>query len=225
MPSVYSFSRPIDWPSSTVMTPSLPTLSITSAMTSPTSGSAALIAATAAICSRESTGRAVRLISSTTASTAFSMPALMTIGLAPAVTTRRPSLTIAWPRTTAVAGDRDAVIGDRGGPELLVQDDVAALGADRDPDRVSEAIDASLERPSGGLVEDELLGQLGVLQRVLCAGDLSEWVGARPPTAERARWSASGGGCQSVTIARMSFWLTIRSSTSSILNSVPAYLP
>jgi hypothetical protein len=85
------------------MTPSLPTLSITSAMISPTSGSAALIAATAAICSRVSTGRAGFLISSTTASTALSMPRLTTIGLAPAVTTfLRPSATIAWPSTTAV---------------------------------------------------------------------------------------------------------------------------
>src|SRR3954468_1661349 len=102
MPSVYSFSRPSDWPSSTVMTPSLPTLSITSAMISPTSGSAAEMAATAAICSRVSTGRAVDLICSTMVSTARSMPRLTTIGLAPAVTTRRPSATIAWPRTTAV---------------------------------------------------------------------------------------------------------------------------
>src|SRR6185436_10536856 len=84
------------------MTPSLPTLSITSAMISPTSGSAAEMAATAAICSRVSTGFAFALISLTTASTAFSMPRFTTIGLAPAVTTRRPSETIAWPRTTAV---------------------------------------------------------------------------------------------------------------------------
>src|SRR6476469_3155083 len=102
MPSVYSFSRPRLCPSSTVMTPSLPTLSITSAMISPTSGSAAEIAATAAICSRVSTGRAFALICSTIVSTAFSMPRLTTIGLAPAVTTRRPSATIAWPSTTAV---------------------------------------------------------------------------------------------------------------------------
>src|SRR5664279_2396373 len=102
MPSVYSFSRPRLWPSSTVMTPSLPTLSITSAMISPTSGSAALMAATAAICARLSTGRDCFLISATTASTAASMPRLTTIGLAPAVTTRRPSATIAWPSTTAV---------------------------------------------------------------------------------------------------------------------------
>src|SRR3954452_126276 len=102
MPSVYSFSRPSDWPSSTVMTPSLPTLSITSAMISPTSGSAALIAATAAICSRLSTSTLCFSSSATIVSTAFSMPRLTPIGLAPAVTTRRPSATIAWPSTTAV---------------------------------------------------------------------------------------------------------------------------
>ena len=102
MPSVYSFSRPSDWPSSTVTTPSLPTLSMTSAMMSPTSGSAAEIVAMAAISSRESIGRDCFLISATTASTAFSMPMRMSIGFAPAVTLRMPSLIIAWPRTTAV---------------------------------------------------------------------------------------------------------------------------
>src|SRR4029077_1185807 len=102
MPSVYSFSRPRLWPSSTVMTPSLPTLSMTSAMISPTSGSAALMAATAAIWARSLTGRDCFLISATMVSTARSMPRLTTIGLAPAVTTRRPSETIAWPSTTAV---------------------------------------------------------------------------------------------------------------------------
>src|SRR3954468_1459840 len=102
MPSVYSFSRPSDCPSSTVMTPSLPTLSITSAMISPTSGSAAEIAATAAICSRVETSTLCFSSSATTVSTAFSMPRLTTIGFTPAVTTRRPSATIAWPRTTAV---------------------------------------------------------------------------------------------------------------------------
>src|ERR1035437_1237640 len=102
MPSVYSVSRPSVWPSSTVMTPSLPTLSITSAMIVPTSGSAALIEATAAICLRLSTGRDPRLSSATIASTPFSMPRLTAIGLAPALTFWRPSATIAWPRTMAV---------------------------------------------------------------------------------------------------------------------------
>ena len=84
------------------MTPSLPTLSITSAMIVPTSGSAALIEATAAICSRLSTGRDWRSSSATIASTPFSMPRLTAIGLAPALTFWRPSATIAWPRTMAV---------------------------------------------------------------------------------------------------------------------------
>src|SRR5438552_1181752 len=84
------------------MTPSLPTLSITSAMISPTSGSAAEIAATAAIWSRVFTGRDCLLISSTMTSTAFSRPCLRIIGLAPALTFLRPSATIAWPSTTAV---------------------------------------------------------------------------------------------------------------------------
>jgi hypothetical protein len=64
MPSTYSVSKAIVFDSSTVMTPSLPTLSITSAIRSPISGSAALMVATWAISSRPLTGwrrRAVRL--------------------------------------------------------------------------------------------------------------------------------------------------------------------
>ena len=71
-------------------------------MMSPTSESAAEIVAMAAISSRESIGRDCFLISATTASTAFSMPMRISIGFAPAVTLRMPSLIIAWPRTTAV---------------------------------------------------------------------------------------------------------------------------
>ncbi len=44
-----------------------------------------------------------------------------------------------------VASDRHTVVGDGGRAELLVEDDVATLGADRDPDGVGEAIDAPLE--------------------------------------------------------------------------------
>ena len=58
-----------------------------------------------------------------------------------------------------VASDRDAVVGDGGGAELLVEDDVAALGADRHLDRVGEAVDAALERTTSLLVEDQLLSQ------------------------------------------------------------------
>ena len=57
-----------------------------------------------------------------------------------------------------IAGDRDAVVGDRGGAELLVEDDVAALGPERDPDSVGQAVDAALEAPPGHVIEDQLLG-------------------------------------------------------------------
>src|SRR4051812_16750615 len=102
MPSVSSSSRPKVLLSSTVMTPSLPTLSMASAMSSPIWLSAAEMDAVAAICSLVSTSLAWLSSSAATASTAFSMPRLRAIGLAPAATLRRPSLTRAWARTVAV---------------------------------------------------------------------------------------------------------------------------
>ncbi len=102
MPSVSSRSSPKVLDSSTVMTPSLPTLSIASAMISPTVVSAAEMDAVDAICSLVSTSLAIESSCSETASTAFSMPRLRPIGLAPAATLRRPSRTIAWARTVAV---------------------------------------------------------------------------------------------------------------------------
>ena len=99
-----------------------------------------------------------------------------------------------------VASDGDAVVGDGRGAELLVEDDVAALGADRDLDGVGEAVDAALERATSGLVEDELLGQ-GVmsLRDVVRASRDQAPAELRPATPR-----------QSSTIARMSFWLTMR---------------
>ena len=102
MPSVSSSSRPKVLLSSTVMTPSLPTLSIASAMSSPTVVSAAEIEAVAAICSLVSTGLATLSRCSDTAATAASMPRFRLIGLAPAATLRRPSRTRAWASTVAV---------------------------------------------------------------------------------------------------------------------------
>ena len=90
------------WLSSTVMTPSLPTLSIASEIIAPISSSAAEIAATWAICSFSSTSLASLRIDSTAASTPCSMPRLRLIGLAPAATLRRPSWTIAQASTVAV---------------------------------------------------------------------------------------------------------------------------
>ena len=88
--------------SSTVMTPSLPTLSMASAMISPTVVSAAEMDAVEAICSLVSTSLAMPSSWALMASTAASMPFFRPIGLAPAATLRRPSRTSAWARTVAV---------------------------------------------------------------------------------------------------------------------------
>ncbi len=88
--------------SSTVTTPSLPTLSMASAMTSPMAWSALEMAATWAISDLSSISLACLAMESTAAATAFSMPFLRPIGLAPAATLRSPSRIMAWARTVAV---------------------------------------------------------------------------------------------------------------------------
>ena len=88
--------------SSTVMTPSLPTLSNASAISSPILASWAEIVATLATSLRSSTSRADLSRASATAATAASMPRFSAIGLAPAATLRRPSATMAWASTVAV---------------------------------------------------------------------------------------------------------------------------
>ena len=82
------------WPSSTLTTPSLPTLSIASAITSPMSSSAAEMAATRAIWSLPEISVETFSMWSTTCSTAFSMPRLSASGFAPAATFLRPSRTM-----------------------------------------------------------------------------------------------------------------------------------
>ncbi len=78
------------WPSSTLTTPSLPTFSIASAMTSPMSSSPAEIVATRAIWSLPPTDFEIEPMWATTWSTARSMPRLRPSGLAPAATFLRP---------------------------------------------------------------------------------------------------------------------------------------
>ena len=56
-----------------------------------------------------------------------------------------------------VLGDGDAVVGDGGGAELLIEDDVAALGAEGDLDGVGEGVDAALERVPRVFIEEQLL--------------------------------------------------------------------
>src|SRR5712664_3750639 len=105
MPSTNSVSncRPLD--SSTVITPSLPTFSMTSAMRSPICLSAAEMVAICAICSfwcSPSTLVDCAFISSTTAMTPRSRPRFRSIGFAPAAMFFIPSWTMACARTTDV---------------------------------------------------------------------------------------------------------------------------
>src|SRR5437762_3051765 len=102
MPSTTSRVVSIVLDSSTVMTPSLPTFFMASAMMPPICLSLfALIVPTCAIMS-PLTSLWSFLTSSTAASTAFSMPRLRAIGLAPAATVFTPSRKIAWASTVAV---------------------------------------------------------------------------------------------------------------------------
>src|SRR3954451_22093545 len=228
MPSVNSRSMPNVWPSSTFTTPSLPTLSIASAMTSPISSSAAEMAATRAIWSLPAISLDCSRMFSTTASTARSMPRRRPSGFAPAATFLRPDRTMLWASTVAVvvpspatslvavgAGggrppprhvvgrrgdladelgalvledvldldltrDRDAVVGDGGGAELLVEHDVAALRAEGHLDRVGHGVPAGLERRARlGVV----LGFL--VSHVLSAPPVSRKTGARRPSPAR----------------------------------------
>src|SRR5690606_10026717 len=57
-----------------------------------------------------------------------------------------------------LAGDGDAVVGDRRGAPLLVEHHVAALGAEGHLDGVGEGVDAPLQRLAGVVAELQLLG-------------------------------------------------------------------
>src|SRR5487761_1586885 len=103
MPSTTSSSFSSPWPSSTVMTPSLPTFSIASAMVLPMDSSEfAEIVPTCAMALESLQGFERRFNASVVTSTAWSMPRLMSIGLRPEATAFRPSRTIAWASTVAV---------------------------------------------------------------------------------------------------------------------------
>src|SRR5690606_34502150 len=103
MPSTTSSSLSRPEPSSTVITPSLPTLSIASAMSLPISSSPfAAIVPTCAIDLLSADGLLSFLSSSTADVTALSMPRLRSIGFMPAATALRPSRISACASTVAV---------------------------------------------------------------------------------------------------------------------------
>ena len=103
MPSTTSSAVSADLDSSTVMTPSLPTFSMASAIRLPIVLS--LLAAMEATCSISFLSLVdldIFFSSLTTASTAVSIPRLSPMGLAPAVTFLSPSRMMAWASTVAV---------------------------------------------------------------------------------------------------------------------------
>src|SRR5436190_13656022 len=103
MPSTYSTLVSVVLPSSTVITPSLPTRCSASAKSSPIALSLlALIAPTAETSSLLVTFFAISMSLPVAASTALSMPRRMAVGLLPATTFRRPSRKMARASTVAV---------------------------------------------------------------------------------------------------------------------------
>src|SRR5207302_6274098 len=68
-----------------------------------------------------------------------------------------PSSPTLFPYTTLFRSDGDAVLGDRGAAELLVDDDVAALRPQRGLHGRRHDVDAPEQRRPGVLVKFELL--------------------------------------------------------------------
>src|ERR671919_175947 len=137
MPSTTSSSNSRPLASSTVITPSLPTFSIASAIFSPTTVSPlAEITPTWLISFEPETGLERFLRSSTTFETAMSMPRLRSIGFIPAATDFMPSRTSAWAddaQNVAFLHD-DQVFAtdlDLGARPFAEQDAVARLDVER----------------------------------------------------------------------------------------------
>src|SRR3990167_8793820 len=102
MPLTTSLSSPIVCDSSTVITPSLPTSFITSAINLPTFSSPAEMVATCAISSLVVTGLDIALSMLTTSFTRFSMVWRIATGLPPAAICLKPSVTSACVKRVAV---------------------------------------------------------------------------------------------------------------------------
>src|SRR3989344_1499708 len=149
MPSTTSDSMPSDCDSSTVTTPSLPTLSIVSAMVLPSSSDSAEIDATWRISSLLPIGFAMDFNAATARSAAASMPARIPMAFSPIEVCFIPSVTIACMSTT------EAVVGDHGRTVALVEYDIATARTKRDFHRVSDLVDARLQCPSSLLVEND----------------------------------------------------------------------
>src|SRR4051812_31175805 len=97
-------------------------------------------------------------------------------------------------------GDRHTVVGDGGSAPLLLQHDVAALGAERHLDGVGELVHAALEAATGLFVERDQLGHWvwsSLLVRTRC-GYWSGKLGRRRRPRRMARWLPGWGGWASL---------------------------
>ena len=176
--------------SSTVTTPSLPTLSMASAMTSPMAGSAAEMEATWAISLLSSISLAWLLMAldgrghglldalleaDRVGAGGHVAQALVderlgqhgggggavagdVVGLGGDLLDQLGAHVLEGVLELDLPGDGDAVVGDGGGAELLLEHDVAALRAEGDLDRVGQLVDAGLEAAAGLVVELQDLG-------------------------------------------------------------------
>ena len=116
--------------SSTVMTPSLPTLSMASASSLPISSSElALMVPTWAISVLDLILVASLAICSTATATALSMPFLISVGLAPDAVTLRPSRKIASVRTVAVVVPSPATLEDLSATSLTIAAPICSNGS------------------------------------------------------------------------------------------------
>ncbi len=196
------------WDSSTVMTPSLPTLSMASEIIPPISVSAAEMEATWAIWPLESVSRAMPcrrgdrglharfdalLERHRVGPGGHVAEALVdhgpgqhgggggavtgdVIGLLGHFLDQLGADPLEGVLEVDVLGDGDAVVGDRRRTPLLVQDDVAALGAEGDADGVGELVHPALEGPAGLLVEGDQLGHVVILRGFIGSRpDLGPW--------------------------------------------------
>src|SRR3546814_33955 len=114
-----------------------------------------------------------------------------------------------------LASHGHTIVGDGGRAPLLVQHDVAALGAKRHLDRVGQGVDAPLQRAARVLIELKNLRHVFLLKRVrveCSAGCRGSHASTRPV------------GNQETTMARTPRAFRIRYSSPPYLTSVPPYL-
>src|SRR5882757_8435663 len=147
MPSTISTSVSSALASSTVITPSLPTFCMASAIILPILVSPfEEMVPTWATSADEPTFFARFSMSFTTAETAMSMPRLRSIGFMPAATDFAPHLgahVLELVLKLDLLRHRHPVLGDARCAEALVEHDVAALGAERHLHGVGKNVDAA----------------------------------------------------------------------------------